>query len=181
MQHWPLQPQTLLPTVYAETRLSPSSCPYLSQAHCSVFGRLGYSLRFRILVKELPLAFFFFVCLFFLTISMPTVKYPLYFRYVLNSLYLFLVLCFCLKKKRKKRKSDGCHMSARPAYVSSWNRQDAISPLVPLFRRFCLPQCLSAIWNRGQRWRCIHCLWASVSFPWVSNSPLLVPSTSVVC
>lgn len=42
---------------------------------------------------------------------MPTVKYPLYFRYVLNSLSLFLVLCFCFKK----RKSDGCHMSAHPA------------------------------------------------------------------
>lgn len=36
-------------------------------------------------------------------------------------------------------------MSARPAYVTLKNRRDAISPLVPLFRRFCLPQRLGAI------------------------------------
>lgn len=82
--------------------------------------------------SESSLYFFYFYFIFPLTISMPTVQYPLYFRHVLNSLYLFLVLCFCLKKKKKEREIQKVATSARPASY----RQDAISPLVPLFRRF---------------------------------------------
>lgn len=130
----------------------------ISEAHYSIFERLGYSSEFWVLVKELPLVFTFIP-----TISMPTVKYPLYFRCVLNSLFVFWFCVFVWEKKNENWKvatSAALLMSLRR------KRQDAISPLVPLF------------WVRHeleeQRWRVIasDCL---------SKPPLLVPSTSVVC
>lgn len=70
------------------------------------FWKVGILLGILSFGQRAPSVFIF--VFFPLTISMPTVTYPLYFRYVLNSLYLFLVLCFCLKKK--KRNSEGCHV-----------------------------------------------------------------------
>lgn len=60
------------------------------------------------------------------TTSMPTVESPpLYFRYVLNSLYLFFFCLFfwvyCVFVQRGK--SDGCHMSAPPAIIVSSREQ----------------------------------------------------------
>lgn len=109
VQHWPLRPPALR---RAQTpRLSLPPRPHLSKAHVRVFERSGYSLGFWVLVKEFSFFFYFLPPLTpltprplpFLTISMPTVKYPLYFRYVLNTLFVFFAFVFLFKKIIKKR------------------------------------------------------------------------------
>lgn len=92
-QLWPLQP----PPAAAETRFSSSSSSsssIISEAHW-VFGRLGFS-GFWVWVKECPLIFIS------LTISMPTVESPLYFRCVLNSLCFWFRAFWLLKRENQK-------------------------------------------------------------------------------
>lgn len=155
----------------------------ISEAHCSVFGRLGYSLGFWVVVKELPLVFFLFVFFPPLTISMPTVKYPLYFRYVLNSLLFVFGFCvFVLKKKKKRKKIRRLPHVCPPCLCNIKEQTGCHFTTSATFSALLFASTFGCnMKSKGQRWRCIHRLWASMSYPWVSNSPLLVPSTSVVC
>lgn len=108
---------------------------------------------FWVLVKELPLVF-----IFILTISMPTVKYPLYFRYVLNSLYLFLVLCFCFKKKEKKEIRRSPHLPpCLCTFIEETGCHFTISATFPA-----LP--FASVFGRNVKWtgRGGDNLWASV-------------------
>lgn len=128
-----------------------------SEAHCSVFGRPGFSLGYWILVRELPLALGF-VCFFFLFILMPTVMSPLYYRHVLNSLHLFFVFVFyfkffsCLFLKTSKRKKEIRwlpHVCPPPANVKFPEQTGCHFTTSATFSAllFCL-SVLGAIWNR---------------------------------
>lgn len=122
----------------------------ISEAHCSIFERLGYSSEFWVLVEELPLVFTFIP-----TISMPTVKYPLYFRCVLNSLFVFWFCVFVWEKK----KSEGCHICCS-ARVTSKKETGCHFTISATF--------LGAPWI-GKAEVESHCLWSSEQVSIVSS------------
>lgn len=171
VQHWPLRPPTALPTARADARLSPPSRPYLSEAHCSVFGRLGYSLGFWVLVKELPLFLFFFSPHHINANSYVPAVFQICIKltlFVFGFVFLF----------KKKRNSEGCHVCP-PCFMQTG----------------CHFTTSATFWALSVCLQCFGCDTKSkkggggdvsiaserLRYPWVSNPPLLVPSTSLVC
>lgn len=98
--------------------------PLFSEAHRLGFGRWKILLLAPPSVVRLQTPF-----------SMATVKPPLCFRHVSNSLFVcfFPFVLFCFDEKMNKH--EACHHSAR---------QDATSPLVPPVGAAALPQCEGA-------------------------------------